>query len=76
MKHIIMMAICCGLPVLILLILSFLGVLGDKFRLDITSIVLFLCPLMMIFMIPIMLMSAKEGKSCCEKKKDETNPHE
>lgn len=72
MKHMLMMAMCCGLPIILVLILPFLGVLGSGFKSSIASIIPFLCPLMMILMIPMMLKSTKEGKSCCDDRKEET----
>ena len=75
MKHMLMMAICCGLPLLLLLVVPFLGVFGLGFKLTIASIIPFLCPIMMIFMIPMMMKSSKNGKSYCnENKKEATLP--
>ena len=65
MKHMLMMAMCCGLPLLLIITLPFLGIFGTGFKLTIASIIPFLCPLMMVFMIPMMMKSSKEGKSCC-----------
>ena len=73
MKHILMMAMCCGLPLVLIIILPFLGIFGTGFKVTIASIIPFICPLMMIFMIPMMMRSSKEDKSCCSNKdqKDE-----
>lgn len=71
MKHMLMMAMCCGLPLLLLLVVPFLGVFGLGFKLTIASIIPFLCPIMMIFMIPMMMKSSKGGKSCCNDNKKE-----
>lgn len=72
MKHMLMMALCCGLPLLLLLIIPFLGILGSGFKLTLLSIIPFLCPIMMLFMIPMMMKSSKDGKSCCNEDKKET----
>ena len=77
MNHMIMMLLCCGLPIILLLIVPFLGIFGTKFKFTIASIIPFLCPIMMLFMIPMVLKSSKDGKSCCsENKEKETLPKE
>lgn len=65
MNHMLMMAMCCGLPILLILTLPFLGIFGTGFKLTIASVIPFLCPLMMVFMIPMMMKSSRSGKSCC-----------
>ena len=75
MKHMWMMVLCCGLPLLLLLAVPFLGVFGLRSKLTILSVIPFLCPIMMLFMIPMMMKSSKDGKSCCdENKKEATLP--
>ena len=64
MKHILMMVLCCGLPIFLIVILSFLKIGNTAFRITLISIIPFLCPLLMLFMIPMMLKGSKEGKSC------------
>lgn len=71
MKHMWMMALCCGLPLLLILAVPFLGVFGLRSKLTILSIIPFLCPVMMLFMIPMMMKSSKDGKSCCNENKRE-----
>lgn len=73
MKHMLMMALCCGLPLILLLVVPFLGVFGTGFKLTISSIIPFICPIMMLFMIPMMMKSSKNGKSCCSENKIETS---
>ena len=68
MKHILMMVLCCGLPILLIAVLPFLKIGNTAFRVTLASIIPFLCPLMMLFMIPMMLKGSKEGKSCHDKK--------
>ncbi|HEY5562354.1 MAG TPA: hypothetical protein VIK72_11485 [Clostridiaceae bacterium] len=73
MNHMLMMVICCGLPVLLLIALPFIGIFGAGFKLTLGTIIPFLCPVMMLLMIPMMLKSNKNGKSCCDEKKEETD---
>lgn len=71
MNHMVMMVLCCALPILIVVMLPFLG-FAPGLKLMIVSITPFICPVMMIFMIPMMFMHSKEDKSSNETK-DETN---
>jgi len=50
MSHMKMMAICCGIPVLLLLLLPLLGYKGF-----LLGILPFICPIMMVAMMPMML---------------------
>ena len=60
--HMLMMALCCGAPIIIILLLPVIGRIGGPgMSKALTAIVPFLCPLMMIFMIP-MMMGGKKGK--------------
>ncbi|MEG2018840.1 MAG: hypothetical protein RR128_10335 [Clostridium sp.] len=71
MKHMLMMALCCGLPILILAIVPFLGSGNAALKTLLISIAPFICPLMMIGMIPMMFMHSKDGSAskgghgCC-----------
>jgi hypothetical protein len=71
MNHMLMMVICCALPILLVVMLPFLG-FAPGLKLIIVSIAPFICPVMMVFMIPMMFMHSKEDKSSNETK-DETN---
>jgi hypothetical protein len=71
MNHMLMMVICCALPILIVLMLPFLG-FAPRLKLMLASISPFICPIMMIFMIPMMFNHSKEDKYCHETK-NETN---
>lgn len=53
-KHMLHMIICCGLPILIVAALPLLK-MNTAFKATILSITPFICPIMMIFMIPMML---------------------
>lgn len=50
MTHMKMMALCCGLPVLLLFLLPLLGYKGF-----LTGILPFLCPILMVAMMPMMM---------------------
>lgn len=66
-KHMLMMSLCCGMPILIIGILPFIKIAGVRNLL--ATISPFLCPLMMIFMIPMMFKGMKKG-DCCSEKED------
>ena len=59
MKHMLMMALCCGLPILLIAVLPFVKIVNAGFRVTLASIIPFICPLMMLFMIPMMLKHSK-----------------
>jgi len=67
-KHMLMMVLCCGLPILIVGVLPFLNIGGGSKAL-LASITPFICPIMMLFMIPMMFKSMKNG-DCCSGKKE------
>lgn len=54
LKHMLHMIICCGIPILIVAVLPFLK-MNAAFKATILSITPFICPIMMILMIPMML---------------------
>ncbi|MEL7655195.1 MAG: hypothetical protein AAGU75_04720 [Bacillota bacterium] len=57
-SHMKMMALCCGLPILLILLLPLIGYKGI-----LLSIVPFLCPIFMgAMMIPMMFMGRKQEK--------------
>jgi hypothetical protein len=68
-KHMLLMVLCCGLPILLIGILPFLKIGNAGFKVTLASIIPFLCPIMMLFMIPMMLKGSKEGNSCHGDKK-------
>jgi len=69
LKHMLHMALCCGLPIIILGALPLItrfspgaaGILG--------RIAPFLCPIMMLLMLPMMLRGNKKS-SCCNTEKE------
>lgn len=59
-----MMVLCCGAPILLLFVISVLGANFIALKAVLTSTLPFLCPAMMLLMIPMMFMKSKErGKS-------------
>lgn len=66
MKHMWMMALCCGLPILLILALPFIGIFGSGAKTAVAAIAPFLCPIMMLVMMPMMMRSSKGKGSCCE----------
>lgn len=69
-RHMLMMVLCCGLPILLLGVLPFLKI-GGGFKALIATVAPFICPLMMIFMIPMMLKGMKKENCCGSKKQNE-----
>jgi hypothetical protein len=69
LKHVLHMALCCGLPIVIIGFLPLIaryspaagGVLG--------RIAPFICPIMMMLMLPMMFRGNKKG-SCCDDKNE------
>lgn len=72
LSHLLMMALCCGAPIMIILLVPFLIKNGASgIAKPLTVIAPFLCPLMMVFMIPMMLKGGKD-----KAKKDECHQNE
>jgi hypothetical protein len=67
-KHMLMMPLCCGLPLLILAVLPFINI-GARFKAGIAGLTPFICPLMMLVMIPMMLKAMKK-EDCCGNKNE------
>lgn len=69
LKHMLIMALCCGLPMLIVAVLPFIKI-GGGAKAAFASIAPFICPLMMVFMLPMMFRGMKR-EDCCHGNKDE-----
>ncbi|MGD9568963.1 MAG: hypothetical protein AB7V48_11695 [Sedimentibacter sp.] len=69
-KHMLHMILCCGLPILIFAALPFISKVSPGASRILLVIAPFICPLMMIGMIPMMLGGGKNNKksSYCENK--------
>lgn len=61
LSHMLMMALCCGAPVIIILLVPLIGKVGGSgVSKALLGIAPFLCPLMMIFMMPMMFKGNKD----------------
>jgi hypothetical protein len=54
-----MMALCCGAPLLLLLAIFLFGASFPGLKLGLLSVLPFICPVMMIGMVPMMLRKDK-----------------
>ncbi|HEY8892725.1 MAG TPA: hypothetical protein VIM70_21025 [Clostridium sp.] len=66
LKHMVHMVICCGLPIVVLFSLPLITKISPSTGSLVLKIVPFLCPVMMIFMMPMMMRGNKK-ESCCDK---------
>lgn len=65
-KHMLMMVLCCGLPIMIIAALPFLNI-SAGFKAAIGGIAPFICPIIMGLMM-VMMFKGKHGGCCSEKK--------
>ncbi len=72
LKHMLHMAICCGLPIVIVGLLPFISRINPNVAGIIGKIVPFLCPIMMIAMMSMMFGGNKKS-SCCKSDNNEIN---
>ena len=72
LKHLLHMALCCGLPIIIIGALPFITRLSPAAAGVLGKIAPFLCPLMMLAMLPMMFGGNKKG-SCCDNTKQDNN---
>lgn len=70
LKHLLHMAICCGLPILVIGSLPLITRFSPSSAAVLERIAPFICPVMMLLMMPMMFRSMREG-SCCDNKKAE-----
>ncbi|QGU95982.1 hypothetical protein GOM49_13585 [Clostridium bovifaecis] len=69
LKHMLHMILCCGLPIVVIGLLPFIARISPSAAGVLARIAPFICPLMMIAMIPMMLGGNKKG-SCCDNKSE------
>lgn len=69
LKHILHMAICCGLPILIIAALPLITRFSPAGGELLSKVAPFLCPIMMLLMLPMMFKGSK-GRSCCDEAKE------
>jgi hypothetical protein len=67
------MVLCCGLPVVIIGLLPFISKFSPGSGKFLAVIAPFICPIMMIGMIPMMLGGRGQKKSCCDSSNSEIN---
>lgn len=70
LKHILHMILCCGLPIVIIGFLPLISRYSLNAGSLLGKIAPFLCPIMMILMIPMMFGSSKK-RSCCDNTNDD-----
>ncbi len=78
LKHVLHMALCCGLPILIIGFLPLIAKSSPEAGRMLGKIAPFLCPIMMIAMLP-MMFGSKKKRSCCDntdESQDNNNPLE
>jgi hypothetical protein len=75
LKHVLHMALCCGLPIVILGSLPLIARFSPAASGILGKMAPFLCPIMMLLMLPMMLRRDKQG-SCCDDKNENHNNNE
>lgn len=70
LKHMILMVLCCGLPILLVAALPFFKFASPAIRTSLAGIAPFICPLMMIFMLPMMIKGMRGEHSHCEQREN------
>ena len=73
LKHMLHMLICCGLPIVIIGLLPFIARINPAAGGALGKIAPYLCPVMMLAMLPMMLGGSKKGggkASCCDTKEE------
>lgn len=75
-KHMLHMILCCGLPILIFASLPFISRVSPGTSRILAVIAPFICPIMMMGMIPMMLGGGNKNKksSCCENNANKSSP--
>lgn len=63
MSHMLMMLLCCGGPLVLLMLLPLIGSVIPGSAVVMAKIIPFICPIMMVLMIPMMFKSQKDKGS-------------
>lgn len=61
LNHMLHMIICCGLPIILILSLPAISAFSPNTGRVISKVIPFLCPIMMIFMMPRMMGNNREN---------------
>jgi hypothetical protein len=69
LKHMLHMLLCCGLPIVIIGLLPLIARYSPATSGILGRIAPFLCPIMMLLMLPMMFRRDKKG-SCCDNKSE------
>lgn len=64
MSHMWMMVLCCGAPLILLFVISLLGASFPAIKAFLVGILPFVCPVLMIGMIPMMFFKGRHDKDC------------
>lgn len=75
MKHMLHMIICCGLPIVVVALLPIISRVSPSASTAISKIVPFLCPIMMLTMLP-MMFGGNHKANCCDNKNSDVNNKE
>lgn len=70
LSHILLMILCCGAPIILLLLIPVISnYVSSDTRILLITILPFLCPILMLFMMPMMMKGMGERKA--KQNKDE-----
>jgi hypothetical protein len=69
-KFMLHMALCCGVPLIIISMLPLVSRLSPRFSVMLAGLAPFICPIMMLLMIPMFLKGSKKGNCCGNEKQD------
>jgi branched-subunit amino acid transport protein len=73
-SHMWMMILCCGAPIILIVLLPLLAKINPGVGAFLSKVTPYLCPVLMLAMIPMMLFSHKgrnKGNACCDNKQME-----
>lgn len=73
LKHMLHMALCCGLPIVIIGFLPLIARYSPGLGGILGRIAPFLCPILMMLMLPMMLRGNKKGNCCDDKNEKHDN---
>jgi len=71
-----MMFLCCGAPILLFVVITLLGTSFSGIKVFLAGVLPFICPIMMLIMMPMMFVKHKESGEFHEHKPVESNEDE